>query len=90
MVIFLRVRKVIFLLLVVFVVINSYMFWIVTIDDREYCILEENYEEFYDKVMLWLDVVIYFFVSFVVLLTFNILIIYDNRKVILRRRLMRS
>lgn len=85
-----RARRVTLLLLVVFVAINSHMFWTVTIDDREYCIPKENYEEFHDKVMPWLDAFIYSFVPFVVLLTLNILIIYDNRKATLRRRSMRS
>lgn len=85
-----RARKVTLLLFFIFVAINSLMFWTVTIDDRRFCIPEEEYEHFHDKVMPWLDATIYSFVPFVVLLTFNIMIIYDNRKATLRRRSMRS
>lgn len=85
-----RARKVTLLLFVIFVAINSQLFWTVTIDDREYCVPREAYEEFHDKVMPWLDAAIYSFVPFAVLLTFNILIIYDNRRATMRRRSMRS
>ncbi|XP_061174113.1 growth hormone secretagogue receptor type 1-like [Saccostrea echinata] len=85
-----RARKVTILLFIIFVAINSHIFWTVTIDDREFCIPEKEYEDFHDNVMPWLDAAIYSFAPFVVLLTFNILIIYDNRKATLRRRSMRS
>ena len=85
-----RARKVILLLLVIFLVFNCHFFWTVTKDDRDQCIPETEYASFHDEVVPWLDATVYSFAPFVVLITFNILIIRDNRIATRNRRTMRG
>ena len=72
-------------IIVVFTGINLHFFWTVSLNSRGQCASLEDHEDFHNEVWPWIDATMYSFLPFVLLLVFNILIIYDNRKHFLRR-----
>ena len=80
-----RAKKVVAFLTVMFAGINVHFFFTITVTSKGYCNPLPEYRYFNDKVFPWIDATLYSFLPFVLLLLFNIIIIYDNRKASFRQ-----
>ena len=72
-------------LIVIFTGTNLHFFWTVSLNERGQCASLEDHAYFHNEVWPWIDATIYSFLPFALLLIFNVLIIYDNRRHLLRR-----
>ena len=78
-------KIVLVVLIIVFTGINLHFFWTVSLNERGHCAYLEEHTHFHDEVWPWIDATLYSFLPFALLLIFNILIIYDNRRHLKRR-----
>jgi len=75
-----KTKVVCLILLCFFMLLNCQFTWSVKIDKDGKCIPEENYLEFHSNIVPWLDAVFYSYLPFIILFTFNVLIIWSINK----------
>ena len=74
------------IILICVLLLNCQFTWSVKITEKGTCVPEENYSNFHKDVMPWIDAVFYSFLPFVILITFNVLIICSFRKAYRRQK----
>lgn len=81
-----RARVAVIALTVFMALVNVHFIWTVHLDEQDRCVYIQEFEHFHDNVWPWIDATVYSFLPFVLLLTFNILIIVIHRHSVILRR----
>ncbi|XP_053406318.1 putative G-protein coupled receptor F59B2.13 [Mercenaria mercenaria] len=80
-----RARITVLALIVVTIVVNSHFFWTLYLNEIKLCTYLEVFEHFHKNIWPWIDITVYLFLPFLLLLIFNVLIIIIHRRSIKRR-----
>lgn len=86
-----RAKKTSILIALILLPVNVHFLWTVDLSEDDNCQPKDDiYRHFIENEWVWIDATLYSFVPFFLLLVFNVLIIFDNRKALARQRILKG